>query len=309
MLLFSSFQSSLASLLHSRGSSLLSPLLLCVLFGLWRDFVTSRIGTGIDVDIDMSDPEGDGAEAPATSLAATRSRRGPSRTKGKRAEGFAKLKAGARYTVEEELANPVYEMVDEKTYAERVQERQEDAFIVDDDDGDYVEHGREIFDEDEEDAAGPKHAGPRKAAKDKKKEEEKARKNRGNIRNMMLNMRGKKGERAADGKDKLEGDAVLASLLGEIKSTSSSTKPTVLKKKVVAPEAAHRAAAPAAPASNPFARPKATGIPEGQGGDDDDDADDAELGGLARDPRRRRRVCHRDAGRTDDGGGGGKRRR
>ena len=52
-----------------------------------------------------------------------------------------------KYEVEEEITDNVYEVVDEQTYAEKVRQRQEDDFIVDDD-GEYVEDGREVFDDD-----------------------------------------------------------------------------------------------------------------------------------------------------------------
>lgn len=66
----------------------------------------------------------DNDDSNAASLAATRSRRGPSRSKGKRSEALEKLKAKRNkewnYEVEEELTDNVYEIVDEKNYAKKV---------------------------------------------------------------------------------------------------------------------------------------------------------------------------------------------
>ena len=54
-----------------------------------------------------------------------------------------------RYDISDEMTDNVYEMVDEAEYAERVQERREEGFIVDDD-GEYADDGREIFEEEED---------------------------------------------------------------------------------------------------------------------------------------------------------------
>ncbi len=154
------------------------------------------------------------SDDPEASLASTRSRRGPSSKKSKREEALAKLKARqnkeVRYEVEEETDN-VYDVVDEKEYAKKVEGRLQDDFIVDDD-GNYADDGREIFDEDDEEETGKDRSGPRKKRKVK---EEEAKKKRGNIKNMLLNMKGKKNETKSAG---IEGDEVLESLLGEIKS-------------------------------------------------------------------------------------------
>lgn len=121
-----------------------------------------------------------------------------------------------------------------------------------DDDGEYVEDGREIFDEEEEEEQrGRKGEKKKKRKQDDVEEEEKKAKKRGNIKNMLLNMQGKKGKEEAK-EQKLQDDQVLESLLGEIKSSSNP----VLKKKKVVKDNEEAGRAPV----NPFVRPKATGI-------------------------------------------------
>lgn len=62
-----------------------------------------------------------------------------------------------KYNFEEE--EDVYDEVDEDTYASLVSKRQREDWIVDDVDGSYAENGREIFDDDFEDADDGENAG------------------------------------------------------------------------------------------------------------------------------------------------------
>lgn len=74
--------------------------------------------------IDMSDKDDDSTDQ---SLARNRSRRATSKKKANRFEALEKLKAAKnkewKYEVEEELKDNVYDIVDERKYAERVKER------------------------------------------------------------------------------------------------------------------------------------------------------------------------------------------
>ena len=162
---------------------------------------------------------------PSPSLAATRSRRenaGRRKTTASKFEALKKLREardGGRkmnYEDEEEVDN-VYDIVDESEYAERVTKRREADWIVDDD-GEYVEDGREIFDDEEA------YGGEEKKFKERSKDKaDKAKKEKSNIKNMLLNMPKKNNEDV-----KIEDDALLGDILGQIKTkpTSSTVKKT-----------------------------------------------------------------------------------
>ena len=89
------------------------------------------------------------AAAAPSSLAASRSRRDRGAKKKSRMSAMDELKARKsgkkKWDDEEEIQN-VYDVVDVDEYSELVSKRQNDDWIVDDDGG-YVEDGREIFDE------------------------------------------------------------------------------------------------------------------------------------------------------------------
>ena len=91
-----------------------------------------------------------------------------------------------------------------------------------DDDGEYVEDGREIFDE--EDEYTRDHREQKKYKERSKEKADKARKDKSNIKNMLLNMPKKQSEEV-----KLEDDALLGDILGQIKSKSTSSTRRIVK--------------------------------------------------------------------------------
>ena len=126
---------------------------------------------------------------------------------------------GRKMNYEEEEVDNVYDIVEESEYAERVTKRKEEDWIVDDD-GEYVEDGREIFD-DEDDYQS---ADPKKYKERSKDKAEKAKKDKSNIKNMLLNMPKKQNDDV-----KIEDDALLGDILGQIKSKPKPTSAAVKK--------------------------------------------------------------------------------
>ncbi|VDK64704.1 unnamed protein product [Anisakis simplex] len=113
---------------------------------------------------------------PATS-SVVGERRSSRRTQHKALEEVKRTRAsGNVHRVDvETLIQPVYEEVNEDEYMSIVRERQKDDFVVDDDGSGYVDHGVDIFDdEDEEDIEGGVE-GPVKRKKEKREKPKKGR--------------------------------------------------------------------------------------------------------------------------------------
>lgn len=159
-----------------------------------------------------------------TSLAQSRSRRQKIEKKG-RSSAFEKL----RQTKEKGLKNKyeiqdeqnVYDVVEEAEYSDLVRQRQEDDWIVDDDGG-YVEDGREIFD-DEMDESAPVRPG-QKRAEAKKKNKNIVRpgtKPKQDIKSMFA-AAAVSTKRKQEKEVSLAGDDILDSLMDELSKGTSS---------------------------------------------------------------------------------------
>ncbi|XP_059612246.1 DNA polymerase alpha catalytic subunit [Phlebotomus argentipes] len=135
-----------------------------------------------------------------------------------------------KYELSAEVDN-VYDTVDEKEYSKRVQTRAADDWI-DDDDGQYVEDGREIFeDEDSDEEVATKS---KKVSKKRAREDVKPAKGKNSIRNLFSNAVPRKSAAVPLGED-----SILSEILGEIddpqkngkeKAAVVTKKPSVIKK-------------------------------------------------------------------------------
>eukprot|EP00090_Calanus_glacialis_P016583 TRINITY_DN25936_c0_g1_i4.p1 TRINITY_DN25936_c0_g1~~TRINITY_DN25936_c0_g1_i4.p1 ORF type:complete len:1464 (-),score=583.40 TRINITY_DN25936_c0_g1_i4:126-4448(-) len=202
----------------------------------------------------MSDSDGDQQAAPSVespSLAASRSRRDNAGKRKAPAGKFAALQRlreareqGKKMNYEVEEVQNVYDIVDESEYAEEVSKKRDEEWIVDDDGG-YVEDGREIFDEEEDDIGYDSKTNTKSKEKGEKVKKEGVRSS--NIKNMLLNMPSKKQVEEA----KLEEDALLGDILGQIKSKAKAG--TGIKKVARAPTASSTVE------RNPFVK-KGTGL-------------------------------------------------
>ncbi|KZS08622.1 DNA polymerase [Daphnia magna] len=161
------------------------------------------------------------------------------RTKQDREGRFAALQKlkdlkGTKNKVTITEVDNVYEEVDEREYSKRVQRRQEDDWIIDDDGSGYIEDGREVFDDDlgDDNAVQAKSVGRGHKKKDLLKCVP-GRKN--NIKNMLIGMPSKNKEKDAKSKD----DDILGDIMQELNSTPSSAPPrqtvSTLKRKALTP--------------------------------------------------------------------------
>ncbi|XP_034487330.1 DNA polymerase alpha catalytic subunit [Drosophila innubila] len=137
----------------------------------------------------------------------------------------------------EDKVDDVYEVVDEREYAKRANEKYGGDWIEDDGTG-YAEDGRDFFEDEDEysdGAEGQSDAKKKKSgvAKKRPRDSEKPVKGKASIRNLFSNAIPKK----ADVKNSVKDDDILADLLGEIKeeATGEATTTTPKQQKVIAP--------------------------------------------------------------------------
>lgn len=196
------------------------------------------------------------------SLATSRSRRTHKDKHGRRAalERLKELK-GSKHKYEISEVVNVYEEVDEREYSKRRQDRLEDDWIVDDDGSGYVEDGREIFDEDnDDDQLFLSRKDKTKGSKKTKRSSEKLmgvssiKNGSASIKNMLINMPAKK--KKAESEVRLDDDDLLGDILQDLDKEPTTVRPpqlTVLKKKIMKTSPNSNKAA-----VNPFARRQIT---------------------------------------------------
>lgn len=167
----------------------------------------------------------------------TKSRREMSKSKNARLLALQKLKNVRSGLDKCDIKNEedVYEEVDEEVYAEIVQKRQQDEWIVDDDGvSGYVEDGREVFDDCEDDDVdygqsyndyGKKEKRKKIVPLNRKKDKSEPKvSEKGGIKSLFINQqmsKGKKGFKDAN----LDDDNLLDDILHNIKSEDDDIKP------------------------------------------------------------------------------------
>ena len=177
----------------------------------------------------MSDA--DGPDSADGGLASTRSRRERNvRHRGRKTalEAFKNdRKSGRTRTDDEDKIVNVYDVVDESEYSELVANRQNDDWLVGDEEGEnYVEDGREIFDEEVEPSSTkkPKKANNKTVSKVNASSEDTVSSMSGrSIKKMFANMPKKTETKGASNQE----DEILGNLLSKIKT--NQPKPLVVK--------------------------------------------------------------------------------
>ncbi|EDV42091.1 uncharacterized protein Dana_GF17808 [Drosophila ananassae] len=152
-------------------------------------------------------------------------------------ERLRQLKGTKNKCQVEDQVDDVYEVVDEREYAKRAQEKYGDDWIEDDGTG-YAEDGRDFFEdeddysdagEEEEKTKGKKKKGVSANSNKRPRESDKPAKGKASIKNLFSNAVPKK----VDIKTSVKDDDILADILGEIKEEPGEESTKV--EKVIAP--------------------------------------------------------------------------
>ncbi|KAH8336020.1 hypothetical protein KR074_009161, partial [Drosophila pseudoananassae] len=151
-------------------------------------------------------------------------------------ERLRQLKGTKNKCQVEDQVDDVYEVVDEREYAKRAQEKYGDDWIEDDGTG-YAEDGRDFFEdedeysdaEEEEKPKGKKKKGVSANSNKRPRESDKPAKGKASIKNLFSNAVPKK----VDIKTSVKDDDILADILGEIKEEPGEASTKV--EKVIAP--------------------------------------------------------------------------
>ncbi|XP_016961168.1 DNA polymerase alpha catalytic subunit [Drosophila biarmipes] len=150
-------------------------------------------------------------------------------------ERLRQLKGTKNKCQVEDQVDDVYDVVDEREYAKRAQEKYGDDWIEEDGTG-YAEDLRDFFEDEDEYSDGEedrkdskKRKGVAPHSKKRPREAEKPAKGKASIKNLFSNAVPKK----ADIKNSVKDDDILADILGEIKEEPAETSEKV--EKVIAP--------------------------------------------------------------------------
>ncbi|XP_040576162.1 DNA polymerase alpha catalytic subunit [Lepeophtheirus salmonis] len=208
--------------------------------------------------MEESSPTKTELDSPGIGGSRSRRERNGSVAKKSRFDALKKLKetrlSGKKNSYELGEVDNVYDLVEEKEYAKRVKERRQEDWIVDDD-GNYVEDGRELFDEEEEEESAGKMS---KTHSSKKKKVFHKSSNK-SIKNMFLSMPQAK-EKSVANFGNLDEDEILGELLNEVKKTPGSTPEVSLLPAPKRFKSSENSTPTSSPQSlNPFRR-KGTGI-------------------------------------------------
>ncbi|GMT27750.1 hypothetical protein PFISCL1PPCAC_19047, partial [Pristionchus fissidentatus] len=165
--------------------------------------------------VEMSGDEGDSMDVRRSSRSRVNKR---TETKKSALELLKEARrSGKSHKPENDTVANVYEEVDEDEYNDIVKQRQHDDFVIDDDGAGYVDHGADIFDDDEEDIGERK----RKQKKDKENKPKK-----GGISSFFAAANVTKTKAKDDNDIKLEDDDDVDAMLAEAEMMDATETPS-----------------------------------------------------------------------------------